>query len=143
MKEFVNPDGIIVTAVPGQPDKWGIEDEISGHFRRYSRNDIIKLYEKAGLTNIKVWSVSVPVANFLYKFSNLTIKKSEAIKKKTLTLEEQTKVSGFRDVPFKNIFPPFFKIFLNKFTMYPFCILQKMFYNTNYGMTILGSGKVI
>ncbi len=141
MKAFLKPGGVILVAVPGQSKKWGIEDEVSGHFRRYDRGNLKELYTQASLSDIKIWSSSVPIANLLFYFSNLTIKKSEAVNKKTLTKEAQTKASGFRDVPFKNIFPTFFKLFLNRFIMWPFCVFQQLFYHTNYGLTYLASGR--
>ena len=137
MAQSINPFG-----VPGRKDKWGIEDEISGHFRRYNRKDLIGLLIKSGLTDVKVWSVNVPISNLLYGLSNLAIRRSGALTKKNLSRPEQTKISGFKDTPYKTMFPGWFRFLLNRYTMYPFSILQRFFYKTGLGLVLIGSGHV-
>jgi hypothetical protein len=86
--------------------------------------------------------VGVPVANILLRLSNYMIKKNRANEKKKLSMKEKTKISGLKDIPFKTAFPPYFRLFLNKFTMYPFLILQRCFYQTGMGIMMLGTGIV-
>lgn len=42
-----------------------------------------------------------------------------------LSMEERTKLSGQREVSLKTTFPDIFSLVLNRFTLYPFYLLQK------------------
>ena len=140
MKKLSKKNGIVLIGVPARKNKWGIEDDISGHYRRYERDDLLELFRKSDLKDIKIWSVGVPISNLLFKLSNLVIKKSHAATKKELSRIEQTRVSGFKDIQYKTLFPAYFNLLLNKYTMLPFCIAQKFFYNTRMGLGLVGSG---
>lgn len=42
--EVLNNNGLMIGLIPASPKHWGIEDEIAGHFRRYSKtlvNDLM------------------------------------------------------------------------------------------------------
>ncbi len=139
---LVKPGGYCLLAVPGRKDCWGYEDETVGHLRRYDRRDLKRVMEENGLTEVEVWSVGVPIVNLLYGRPNFLVKKSDDSKKLEWTPREQTGTSGIREIPFKTVFPPFFKLILNRVTLYPLFVLQRFFYNTNLGLTLLGIGKV-
>ena len=141
IQKVIQPGGHILVAVPGRRDRWCFEDETVGHLRRYDREDLQKVMAQSGMDNVVVWSVAVPVANILFHVSNLLVKRSEA-HKKTLSLEEQTKSSGIREIPFKTVFPSFFRIILNSFTLYPLFLIQRSFYRTGLGLTMLGMAQV-
>ena len=138
----VKPGGFVILGVPGRRDRWNIEDETVGHVRRYDRQDLIKKMNDAGLTEVNVISVAVPTANLLFYVGNLLIKKSSEVKKKSLSQRLQTEDSGIREIPFKTVFPAFFRLLLNRFSMLPLIYLQRMFFNTDLGLTILGVGRV-
>lgn len=124
-KKYLNKNGKIVVLVPSSMKHWGIEDEIAGHFKRYSFSDFeaianehhLKISNKSGLT--------YPISNWLLGLSNYLVKKSEG-HKSTISMQEQTIESGNRNVKFKTDFPIYFKLLLNNFTMYPFHVLQKI-----------------
>lgn len=139
---LVKPGGFIILGVPGRRDKWNIEDETVGHVRRYDRQDLEKKMNDAGLTEVKVISASVPAANLLFYLGNLLIKRSSETSKKNLTQRRQTEESGIREIPFKTVFPSPFRLLLNRFSMLPLIFLQRLFFNTDLGLTILGVGKV-
>jgi len=139
---FVRPGGIIIAGVPGRQDRWGVEDETVGHLRRYERRDLEKTLNRAGLTDLVVWSVGVPIVNLLFHFGNFFIRKSSELEKKERSLSEQTKESGIREIPGKTVFPAWCRLILNRFTLYPFFILQRLFYNTNLGLTVFARGSV-
>lgn len=142
MMSLVRPGGHVMVAVPGRRDRWGIEDETVGHLRRYDNTDLRKVLEEAGLRKVRVLSVAVPVANLLFHVGNLMVRHSKELEKVALPLEEQTKTSGIREIPFKTVFPPWCKLLLNRVTLYPLFVLQRAFYNTNLGLTQIGVGKV-
>lgn len=142
LMRLVKPGGYCLLAVPGRRDHWGYEDETVGHLRRYDNGDLKQIMEKNGLAQVEVWSVGVPIVNFLYGIGNFLIKRSDDRKKLDWSARQQTEVSGIREIPFKTVFPSFFKIILNRLTLYPLFVLQRLFYNTNLGLTMLGIGKV-
>lgn len=143
LNKFVKPGGSLVVVVPGRKDHWCLEDELVGHFRRYERFELSDIMNKCGLEQIKVWSASVPVANILFKVSNFLTSRTAAEKNKSsLSKQEQTLTSGIREIPFKTVFPSFFKLILNRNTLYPLLVLQRFFYNTDLGITLIASGRV-
>jgi len=142
LTRFVRPEGHVVIAVPGRRDHWGIEDETVGHYRRYDSSDLRKTLTAAGLTDVEVWSVAVPVANLLYRTGNLLLRRSQEIKKRSLSQQLQTETSGIQEIPFKTVFPRCFRLLLNRITMTPFFLLQRLFYHTNRGLTMMAVGRV-
>lgn len=139
--DFVEPGGHVIVAVPGRQDRWGIEDETVGHLRRYERTDLERVLREAGLTDVTVWSVAVPIGNLLFRLSNLTVKASGEVDKVQLSKVDQTKTSGIREIPFKTVFPSWFKLLLNRTTLYPLFVLQRFFYSTNLGLVMLAFGR--
>jgi SAM-dependent methyltransferase len=138
----VNPGGHLLIGVPGRRDRWSIEDETVGHWRRYEREDLAGVLERAGLQHVQVWSVAVPVANVLFHAGNLLLRLGgEASKRNTLSRQAQTEQSGIREIPFKTMFPPAFRYILNRYTMAPLFVLQRLFYRTSRGLTLIAFGE--
>jgi SAM-dependent methyltransferase len=142
MIQFIKPGGHVIVGVPGRRDRWGIEDETVGHLRRYDRGDLKETLVSAGLTDVTVWSVAVPVANLLFHFGNFLIRNSPEIDKMRKSAREQTETSGIREIPWKTVFPSSFKLILNRTTLYPLFVLQRLFYRSNLGLTMIACGKV-
>ena len=138
----INPGGHVIIGVPGRRDRWGIEDETVGHLRRYDRGDLQDTLTSEGLTDVTVWSVAVPVANLLFHFGNFFIRNSGEIQKVKQSAHEQTETSGIREIPWKTVFPSPFKLLLNRTTLYPLFVLQRLFYDSNLGLTMIACGKV-
>ena len=139
----VRPGGIVVLGVPGRKDHWSVEDETVGHLRRYEKDELAGMLEMAGLETLDVWSVAVPVANLLFRLGNRMVERSEGeMRKKELGKSEQTLTSGVREIPFKTVFPAPFKLILNRWTMLPFSLFQRLFYRSSLGITLLACGRV-
>jgi SAM-dependent methyltransferase len=139
--QLVKPGGMVIVGVPGRMDRWGIEDVTAGHFRRYERVDLRNRLEGAGLESVEVRSVSVPVANLLFHVSNFLIRRAGEGRKVDLSQQQRTETSGIREIPFKTVFPAPFKLVLNPVGMYPFILLQRLFYGSGLGLTLIGSGR--
>jgi SAM-dependent methyltransferase len=137
----VRPGGMVIVGVPGRMDRWGIEDGTAGHFRRYEKAGLQQLLMNAGLEAVDVRSVSVPVANLSFHVGNFLIRRAGEERKLQLSQQQRTESSGIRDIPFKTVFPAPFKLILNPVAMYPFFVLQRMFYGTSLGLTLVGSGR--
>jgi SAM-dependent methyltransferase len=140
--DFIKPGGHVIVAVPGRRDRWCIEDELVGHLRRYDRDDLKQTLLSAGLTDVNVWSVAVPVANLLFHAANFIVRNSSEMNKLNQSAREQTETSGIREIPWRTVFPSSFKLILNRGTLYPLLALQRLFYRSNLGLTMMACGKV-
>ena len=129
-KQCLGENGRTVMLVPASTAHWGIEDEIAGHFRRYSLNGLRKLYEANGWNVNHIAGLTFPVSNLLLPISNFLVNRAER-HKMSLTALERTKQSGRRTVKYKTYFPQFLGLILNPVTLYPFHLLQKLFARSN------------
>jgi len=137
---LTKPGGQVLIGVPGRPDCWGIEDETAGHFRRYTRQCLRRLLLDAGLRQVRVISSSVPVSNALFGVGEALMKRSAEVRKKALSLREQTETSGLQEIPYKTLFPAWCGLLLNRLTMLPFTFGQKFFYHTDLGLNLVATG---
>jgi SAM-dependent methyltransferase len=129
--EVLAPNGRAITLVPASMKHWGVEDDIAGHFKRYSFDCFEQISQKYNLTLEQNVGLTYPLSNCILPLSNYLVNKSEN-NKKDLTMQERTELSGNRDVKFKTIYPWYLKILLNEITMLPFFWLQNIFKkNTN------------
>jgi SAM-dependent methyltransferase len=141
LSQLVKDHGHVLLGVPGRRDRWGIEDETVGHLRRYERDELAHKMQTQ-LSQVRVWSVAVPVANLLFFAGNQLLRRSDEVHKRRLSVEDQTKTSGLQAIPFKTVFPASFSLVLNRFTLSPLFLLQRLFYPTRLGLTLLGLGQL-
>jgi SAM-dependent methyltransferase len=142
LTSLVKEKGHLIVAVPGRRNCWGIEDETVGHLRRYEREELEDKLRNAGLMKVEVWSVAVPVANLLFSAGKRLLQRSTEMQKLSLSPREQTHQSGFQDIPFKTIFPPWCKFVLNPTVWFPIFLLQRLFYRSRFGLILQGRGTV-
>jgi SAM-dependent methyltransferase len=114
-----------VLFVPGCPDYWGIEDEVAGHFRRYTFQRLQQTIEGRGLRLRHLAGLTYPLSNILFPLSEFLVRRAER-GKLALSGEERTRLSGNRAVPFKTRFPQALGVVLNEWVMYPLHWLQKL-----------------
>jgi SAM-dependent methyltransferase len=127
--------GTMITLVPGSPAHWGIEDDIAGHFRRYTRASIRELGAYSGWNVIYMAGLTFPISNWLLPVSNLLVNRSEG-SKLALSPLERTKESGRRNVFFKTRFPAVLALLLNRVTLFPLHLLQKFFVASEEALVI-------
>jgi SAM-dependent methyltransferase len=114
----------LVLLVPASPRHWGIEDEIAGHFRRYSRDLLGRRLRDHGWHVDHLVGLTYPLANLLLPISNRLVARNER-DRLALPLVERTQLSGDRHVPGKTEFPPIARLVLNPVVLYPWYLLQK------------------
>jgi SAM-dependent methyltransferase len=141
LRSYVRPGGHVIVGVPGRRTLWSIEDETVGHLRRYERGELEAVMKAAGLVEPEVRSIAVPLANWLFAASSLAIRLSGERCKSAASLRQQTERSGIREIPFKTQFPAFFRVILNRVTLSPFFALQRLFYRTGLGVTLLAKAR--
>lgn len=121
---LLQPGGRMIGLVPGSPAAWGIEDDIAGHMRRYTRPALKELAGRTGWRLQHACGLTYPVSNLLLPISNWLVARNEK-DKLALSVLERTKQSGRREVQFKTQFPSLMNGLLNDFTMRPLHWLQK------------------
>jgi SAM-dependent methyltransferase len=140
LSRHVKPGGHLLLSVPGRRDRWSVEDETVGHLRRYDRTDLRTVMTAAGLDVLSIRSVSVPIANLLHGVGNLLVKRHAKLAPPTQ--RGQTEASGIREIPFKTIFPLWCRAILNPITLAPLIALQRLFYDSDLGLEIMGLARV-
>lgn len=134
-KDILQKNGKIITIVLGSMKHWGIEDNIAGHFRRYSFENFQQIAKKHTLKINKISGLTYPLSNILFPISNYLVTRKEK-HKLSLSAQEQTILSGNREVLFKTDYPLWMEIILNEYTLLPFHVLQKIFSHHPYSMVI-------
>ncbi|MHB8656949.1 MAG: class I SAM-dependent methyltransferase [Solirubrobacteraceae bacterium] len=124
--EVLAGSGTAILLVPGSPRHWGIEDEIAGHFRRYTAETMREIVSSAGWSVRHLAGLTYPVSNILLGVSNCLVGGAEA-RKRDLSLADRTLASGVRTVPWKTHFPPWTRTLLNERALRPAHRLQKLF----------------
>lgn len=134
-KRLLTPVGSIAVFVPSSMRHWGVEDEIAGHYKRYEFSDFEGIAKEFHLRIKELSGLTYPVSNLLLGLSNTLVKNSEG-HKKDLSLQERTIQSGNRGVAFKTSFPPYLRLILNEYILYPFHLLQRIFKSNKNCMVI-------
>jgi len=133
--ECLGSDGVMLALVPASPAHWGIEDDIAGRCRRYTRTAVEQLTVDNGWNLTHIAGLTFPVSNILLPVSNFLVNRSER-QKLSLSPLERTKLSGRRSVKYKTYFPSVLGLLLNKYTLSPFHYLQKYFANSEHALVI-------
>ncbi|MBT5876515.1 MAG: class I SAM-dependent methyltransferase [Candidatus Latescibacteria bacterium] len=107
-----SPGGRLCIAVPARMDKWSIEDEAHGHFRRYSPESLRDLLKSCGLKHITIHGSGFPVTNLTFSFGNRIVSRSET-ERLEWSPDDRTLQSGNRKVRWKTEFPSLFRFLLN------------------------------
>lgn len=123
-REVLRPGGKGVLLVPGCPERWGMEDDIAGHLRRYTFESLRSRVEAQGLAVGHVAGLTYPLSNVLFPVSEFLVKRAER-QKMALSAQERTELSGNRNVKFKTTFPSALGLVLNEVVMAPLHWLQK------------------
>lgn len=66
--KLLKDDGICIVTVPSHPYLWDVNDDYSSHFRRYEKENLIALFEKAGFKIKKCFYFGFPLVYLWHKF---------------------------------------------------------------------------
>jgi hypothetical protein len=122
-RELLNPSGLIVTIVPASPRHWGIEDDIAGHQKRYTRADFTEIAGEHGLRVVHIAGLTYPLSNVLLGLSNRLVRRAES-EKLSMDAYARTIASGSRHVWGKTEFPDAMRYLVNEVTLFPLHLLQ-------------------
>lgn len=132
---MLSDNGLMIGLVPSSPAHWGIEDDIAGHCRRYTRDTLCKLMNSNGWYIRNLTGLTYPLSNILFPISNFLVRRAEE-SKLTMTDLEKTKASGIRDVQFKTNFPSVLSLLLNRNVLLPLHWLQKAFSSSSKSLVL-------
>ncbi len=132
---FSADGGMMVGLVPASSAHWGIEDDIAGHCRRYTRDGLRDLAGSNGWKIRHCAGLTYPLSNMLLPVSNFLVGRAEK-SKLGMSDMEKTMASGIRDVRFKTTFPKILSLLLNEYVLLPFHWLQKAFSNSRNSLVL-------
>lgn len=131
----LRPDGRLVLLVPASPRHWGVEDDIAGHERRYTRARLRGRLEELGWVVDHMAGLTYPLSNVLLPISNRLVGRAEASRLELAPME-RTARSGHREVQGKTTFPRALSVLLNPVAMYPLHLLQKLFRDADAALVL-------
>jgi hypothetical protein len=108
--------------------RWGANDDFSGHVRRYERHELAAKVQSAGFTVSRLASYGVPLYNIMKPLYD------RAITQKlddSADIEQRTKQSSgmWLCTDRQRLFGWIF----NNVTLWPFYLMQRLFYRTDLG----------
>ena len=132
--EYLKPGGSLFLSVPAHMKKWGDSDVWAGHYRRYEKKELIQLCVNNDAVIKELWNYGYPLSIILDKLLHSS-KKNEVrmIGSSAVSNDERSKKSGI-----KRDNKLLYRLISNDLMLYPFYILQKLFYKTD-----LGSGYIL
>lgn len=139
-RNLLGDNGLMIGLVPASPSHWGIEDDIAGHHRRYTREALRLLTSNSNWAIYHLTGLTYPISNILLPISNFLVRRTES-KKIDLSNIEKTKASGIRNVRFKTTFPNIFSLILNRYTLLPLHLLQKAFSSSPNSLVLYFEAK--
>jgi len=134
-RRLLKPDGRLVTLVPADMRAWGVEDEIAGHVKRYTRECFANLARAHRMKIVDLAGLTWPLSNLLLPVSNLLVRRAES-SLLSKSLQERTVASGHREVRFKTTFPWWSRLLLNPVTMLPWHAMQSMGRNVDRSLVL-------
>jgi hypothetical protein len=108
--------------------KWNESDEWAGHYRRYEKNDLIKLFDRKGLKIEKVWNYGFPLSLLLDKLLGSN-KRSEVEKLDSDVEKELLSQKSGTERQNKLLY----KIICNDIVLFPFYLMQQLFFRKDIG----------
>lgn len=136
LMDYLKPGGYLLVTVPAHMQMWGANDDFAGHIRRYERNELSAKIKQCGLKLLFINSYGVPICNIMKPFYDRAI--SRQIDNKA-DVEIKTKQSAGMHL-FINA-KLLFNLLFNDITMYPFYVIQKLFYRTEIGTAYFLAAK--
>ena len=118
--DLIRPGGHLLLSVPAHPHLFSAEDEMAGHYRRYSRKPLIRQLEEIGFEQPIVLSYGFPIGLVLKKLRTIMARRS--LKNDERSRQERTQASGVERRRWLNL-----RWMLNDVFLLPFHLLQMPF----------------
>ena len=126
--EHVRPGGHVLVSVPADPHRYGPWDELVGHVRRYTIDELTKLFEAAGLEPIDVRYYGFPAGAVLDVGYNWFARRRLARSSTPTDLADRTAQSA------RNVQLPDWVRGVNWYVMAPFRLIQRRYPDRGVGL---------
>ncbi|MDR1969338.1 MAG: class I SAM-dependent methyltransferase [Burkholderiaceae bacterium] len=124
---YLKPGGRVLVSVPAHQKKFGRSDEITGHVRRYEKQELHRLLENVGVDQIQIVNYGFPLTELTRPLSNWLIRGDNSYE--TLS-PEQRSIRSAQAKP--RVIKRILGLFSEKFVM-PFIAIQRLFYRFDLG----------
>src|SRR5690348_13987520 len=125
--QYLKPGGRILVSVPAHQSKYGKSDEITGHVRRYEKQELHELLAGTGAEDIRIVNYGFPLTELTRGLSNWMIRNDRTHENMS---PEQRSIRSAQTKPriiTRALAPVSDKLFL------PFCAVQRWFYRRDLG----------
>lgn len=123
----LKPGGRVLLSVPAHARKYGRSDEITGHVRRYEKQELRELLAAAGMEQIRIFNYGFPITELTRPLSNWLIRSDSSYEAMT---PEQRSIRSAQAQP--KIIHRMLRLFSDKL-MLPFTVVQRWFYRYDLG----------
>lgn len=62
-KSYLLPDSLLIISVPAHKKSWTRHDDLTGHYRRYEKDELLHLLKEAGYNPVRLISYGFPIIN--------------------------------------------------------------------------------
>jgi ubiquinone/menaquinone biosynthesis C-methylase UbiE len=122
--DFLQEGGQLILSVPARQKYWAVDDVIVGHYRRYEKLELYEKLTEAGYSQINIISYGFPFQN-LIRLSRIALARSQYKEKGNWEKKKQSQQSAF--MVKRKSYINLIGFFLNKYTLYPFCVIASLF----------------
>jgi ubiquinone/menaquinone biosynthesis C-methylase UbiE len=127
--DLLKKDGQLILSVPARQKYWSVDDVIVGHYRRYERQELYEKLTEAGYSQIHIISYGFPFQNFI-RLARIALARFQYKEKANWEKTKQSQQSAF--MVKRNSSLNLIGLFLNKYTIYPFCVFASLFKNVDF-----------
>jgi SAM-dependent methyltransferase len=128
---YLKPGGRIIVSVPAHMSKFNDEDRAVGHYRRYERLQLQRLFETAGCSDTRILSYGFPLA-VLTRRGNQMLTRVASSRKQAQGQATPECLSIRSGVERSEVSLRLSRI-LTRRTLAPFVVLQRAFFGTDLG----------
>lgn len=134
---YLRRGGKILISAPAHMKKFSSQDESFGHLRRYEKKELDLLLKKAGYANISIQNYGYPLGNLSRKIADRWGIYDRQYP--SLSPEERSIRSGIErsDLVYRLSF------MFNEAALFPFILLQRFFFNQDWGDGYVACGEKI
>lgn len=125
--KYLHSGGRVLISVPAHKRKFGRSDEITGHVRRYERDELEKLLVSAGFRDIQIVNYGFPLTEITRRVSNWLVRADSSYDGLTM---EQRSIQSAQAKP--RVITRALSVISEK-VFSPFVVLQRLFYRWDLG----------
>lgn len=130
--------GQLILSVPARQKYWSVDDVIVGHYRRYEKQELHEKLTEAGYSEINIISYGFPFQN-LVRLGRIALARFQYKEKANWEKMKQSQQSAF--MVKRKSYINLIGLFVNKYTLYPFCVLASLFNNMDLAEGYVVSAK--